>query len=120
MASGSWAFVAALQPVDELGRFAHPVLPPVRSSKLEPIWASSGPVKRQRRYDASGRRERADRLRATIVEVAEHRFLRDGYTSTTVTGIASEAGVSPDTVYKAFGGKPGLVRAIRERALRGE
>src|SRR3954447_22296673 len=82
--------------------------------------ASSGPVKSQRRHDASGRRERADRLRATIVEVAEHRFLRDGYTSTTVTRIASEAGVSPDTVYKAFGGKPGLVRAIRERALRGE
>src|SRR4051794_15873856 len=80
--------------------------------------ASGGPVKR--RYDASRRRERADRRRATVVGVAERRFLRDGYTATTIAGIAAEAGVSPDTIYKSFGGKPGLVRAIRERALRGD
>ena len=34
--------------------------------------------------------------------------------------IASAVGVSVDTIYKAFGGKPGLVRAIRERALQGD
>ncbi|MBV8954071.1 MAG: hypothetical protein JO179_08025, partial [Solirubrobacterales bacterium] len=30
------------------------------------------------------------------------------------------AGVSADTIYKSFGGKPGLIRAIRDRALEGE
>ena len=34
--------------------------------------------------------------------------------------IAADAGVSADTIYKSFGGKPGLVRAIRTRALEGE
>jgi AcrR family transcriptional regulator len=47
-------------------------------------------------------------------------FLRDGYASTTVQAIAAAAGVSPDTIYKTFGGKPRLVRAIRDRALEGE
>jgi AcrR family transcriptional regulator len=34
--------------------------------------------------------------------------------------IADEAGVSVDTIYKAFTGKPGLIRAIRDRALLGQ
>jgi AcrR family transcriptional regulator len=33
--------------------------------------------------------------------------------------IAAEAGVSAETIYKTFGGKPGLVRAIHERGLAG-
>jgi AcrR family transcriptional regulator len=39
---------------------------------------------------------------------------------TTIVAIAADAGVSVDTIYKSFGGKPGLVRAIRTRALEGE
>ena len=34
--------------------------------------------------------------------------------------IAADAGVSVDTIYKGFGGKSGIVRAICERALAGE
>jgi len=52
--------------------------------------------------------------------VAERRFLRDGYGPTTVAAIAEDAGVSVDTIFKSFGGKPGIVRGIRERALLGE
>lgn len=77
-------------------------------------------VKRKRPYDGSRRRERARQSRARIIEVAERMFLNDGYTPTTVQAIAAAAAVSPDTIYKAFGGKPGLVRAIRNRALEGE
>jgi AcrR family transcriptional regulator len=76
-------------------------------------------VKQKRAYDASGRQERARQTAALIVEVAERRFLKDGY-GATITGIAAEAGVSADTIYKTFGGKAGLLRAIRTRALEGE
>ncbi|MEO8687810.1 MAG: TetR family transcriptional regulator [Solirubrobacteraceae bacterium] len=76
-------------------------------------------VKRKRGYDASRRRELARRNQAKIVEHAELRFLRDGYATVTVAAIAADADVSPDTIYKSFGGKPGLVRAIRTRALQG-
>ncbi|MBV9359216.1 MAG: TetR/AcrR family transcriptional regulator, partial [Chloroflexi bacterium] len=78
------------------------------------------PVKHRRPYDASRRRQQASNTQDRIIEVAERRFLRDGYAPTTIPAIADEAGVSVDTIYKSFGGKPGLVRAIRANALRGE
>ena len=74
-------------------------------------------VKQKRAYDASRRREQARRNRDRIIDAAERRFLRDGYAATTIAAIAADAGVSADTIYKSFGGKPGLVRAIREQAL---
>jgi AcrR family transcriptional regulator len=77
-------------------------------------------VKPKRAYDSSRRRERAEQNRARVLDSAEQRFLRDGYVATTVASIAGDAGVSADTVFKAFGGKPGLVRAMRDRALAGE
>lgn len=80
--------------------------------------ASTPPVK-PRPYDASGRRARADRRRAAIVEAATDLFLANGYAATTVSRVARAAGVSDETVFKAFGGKPGLVRAIWERGLEG-
>jgi len=76
-------------------------------------------VKQKRRYDSELRREQAQRTREAIVAAAERRFLRDGYAATTVASVAADAGVSPDTIYKGFGGKPGLVRAIRDHALLG-
>src|ERR1700712_139058 len=76
-------------------------------------------VKRKREYDASGRREQARLNRDRIVDAAERRFLGEGDGATTVAAIAIDAGVSDDTVYKAFGGRAGLVRAIRGRALEG-
>lgn len=75
---------------------------------------------KRRSYDATRRQEQARRNRNRIIDVAARRFLRDGYTPSTITAIATDAGVSADTIYKTFGGKPGLVRAIRARALEGE
>jgi AcrR family transcriptional regulator len=77
-------------------------------------------VKPRRRYDSSGRLAAARRSRAQVLAHARGRFLRDGYAATTVAAIATEAGVSVETVYKAFGGKAGLVRAICADALEGE
>jgi AcrR family transcriptional regulator len=77
-------------------------------------------VKQKRSYDASRRQEQAGRNRVRTIDVAERLFRRDGYRVTTIAAIAAEAGVSADTIYKSFGGKAGLVRAIRARALEGE
>lgn len=81
---------------------------------------SAPAVKSPRPYDSTRRRAHAARSRDLIIGVAQRRFLADGYAVTTVTAIAAEAKVSVDTIYKTFGGKPGLIRAIHHRALRGE
>ena len=77
-------------------------------------------VKTTRRYDSSGRRLAADTRRLALQRAAGRRFLRDGYAATTVASIAADAGVSVEMVYKTFGGKPGLVRALWETGLAGE
>lgn len=77
-------------------------------------------VKRKRRYDSSGRQAQARRSREVILDAAQRQFLGSGYAATTIAAIAREAGVSVETVYKAFGGKSGLVRAIYERGLSGQ
>lgn len=76
-------------------------------------------VKKSRSYDSSRRQEQARLAREAILEAARRRFLDDGYGATTIAAIAGDAGVSVDTIYKSFGGKPGLVRAIYERGLAG-
>src|SRR5258708_8639913 len=77
-------------------------------------------VKGKRLYDARRRRAQASRSRDNAIEAAERRFLRNGYANTTIAEIADDAAVSVDTIYKSFGGKAGLIRAIRARALLGE
>lgn len=80
---------------------------------------NSEPVKPKRRYDSSRRRRHADRTRDLILEAARRLFLSEGYTTTTIAAIAEAADVSVETIYKGFGGKPGLVRAIAEKGLEG-
>ncbi len=77
------------------------------------------PVKLKRRYDSSRRRRQALRSREAILETARRLFLSRGYAGATIASIAEAADVSVETIYKAFGGKPGLVRAISEKVLEG-
>jgi AcrR family transcriptional regulator len=79
-----------------------------------------GDVKVRRRYDASNRREKAHRNREGTLDAAQSLFLTRGYAATTVAEVAQASGVSPETIYKAFGGKAGLVKAIYDRGLAGE
>jgi AcrR family transcriptional regulator len=83
---------------------------------MEPIMAT---VKPKRRYDSRGRQAQARRTRHAILDTAQRQFLHGGYAATTIAAIAAEAGVSVETIYKGFGGKPGLVRAIYQRGLEG-
>ncbi|CAN5515176.1 hypothetical protein BH24ACT26_BH24ACT26_14350 [soil metagenome] len=76
-------------------------------------------VKSTRRYESRVRQAQAGRTREAILEAARRHFSDTGYAATTIATIADEASVSTDTIYKAFGSKPGLVRAIYERGLTG-
>lgn len=76
-------------------------------------------VKGSRRYDSAGRRSRAERTRLAVIAAARQRFLQVGYAATTVTDVAKAADVSPETIYKTFRTKAGLLRAVREVALAG-
>jgi AcrR family transcriptional regulator len=79
----------------------------------------SDPVKHRRPYDSRRRRQQAHANRQNILETARRLLLDAGYAATTILAIADAAGVSPETIYKAFGGKPGLVRAIWMQSLEG-
>jgi AcrR family transcriptional regulator len=76
-------------------------------------------VKSKRRYNSSGRRQQAARTREAILDTARRLFLTGGYANTTIAAVAEAAGVSVETIYKAFRGKPGLVRAIWHKGLEG-
>jgi len=76
-------------------------------------------VKSTRHYDSPVRRAQALKTQEAVLDAAHSRFLDTGYAATTIATIAREAGVSVDTIYKTFGGKAGLVRAIYERGLAG-
>jgi AcrR family transcriptional regulator len=73
----------------------------------------------KRRYDSSRRREAAERTRTRVLDAALRLFEAEGYAATTVQQVASEAGVSVETIYKNFAGKAGLVRALFYRGLAG-
>src|SRR5690242_7034611 len=76
-------------------------------------------VKTSRAYDSTRRREQARQNRQTVLQAAARMFKAAGYGMTTMGSIANAAGVSVETVYKAFGNKAGLLRAIAEDALAG-
>ncbi|HEV2809798.1 MAG TPA: helix-turn-helix domain-containing protein [Acidimicrobiales bacterium] len=80
----------------------------------------SGAVKPRRRYDARGRQEQAQRTRWTVLEAARRLFLEQGYAPTTMAAIATEAAVSVETVYKAFGNKAGLLKSVFDVSIVGD
>jgi AcrR family transcriptional regulator len=77
-------------------------------------------VKSRRSYDASGRQERARATRRAVLDIARRRFLQDGYAATTIGAVAEEAKVSVETVYKAFGNKAGILKAMFDVAIVGD
>jgi AcrR family transcriptional regulator len=78
------------------------------------------PADSRRTYDSSGRQEQARRRRAEILDACRGILVRQGYAVLTIRGVAEAAGVSQETVYKAFGGKRGLVKAMYDVTLAGD
>jgi AcrR family transcriptional regulator len=73
-----------------------------------------------RPYDASSRRENAARNRTAVLAAGRELLFRDGYHRMTVRSVAELAGVSAETIYKTFGGKPGLMKALWDVTLAGD
>jgi AcrR family transcriptional regulator len=74
----------------------------------------------KRSYDASGRRERARARRLAVLLSARDLFERDGYRATTVAAIAARASVSAESVYKSFGTKAALAKAVFDVVIAGD
>lgn len=79
----------------------------------------SRPVKPHRRYDSSRRRAQAAQTRLDIVTAARGVFEKQGYTGAGIARVAEAAGVVVETIYRAFGSKAGLFRAVIEAAVAG-
>jgi AcrR family transcriptional regulator len=76
-------------------------------------------VKPRRKYESQRRQEQAAQTRRDIVAAAGKLFRDRGYSATSMPLIAAEAGVVVETVYRAFGSKAGLFRAVMEAVLAG-
>lgn len=74
----------------------------------------------RRTYDSSRRQARAAETRAAVLSAAREAFLDRGFAATTIPEVAARAGVSMETVYKAFGNKAGLVKSVFDVALAGD
>lgn len=66
------------------------------------------------------REEQSQATRRRILDAASRLLLAGGYPSMTVARLAAEAGVSPQTVYNAVGGKAEVVKAVYDAALAGD
>jgi AcrR family transcriptional regulator len=71
-------------------------------------------------YESRQRADAARRTRAAVVRAFGEMLFADGYRATTIRAVADRAGVSAETVYKTFGGKPGLIKALWDVTLAGD
>jgi AcrR family transcriptional regulator len=76
------------------------------------------PVKRK--YDAASRRTKASARRHAVVLAAKALFERDGFRATTIAAVAERAGVSAESVYKGFGTKAALAKAVFDFVIAGD
>jgi AcrR family transcriptional regulator len=76
-------------------------------------------VKPRRRYNATRRQAQAAQTRQDILDAAHQLFLERGYAGATLTGIAQAAGVVVETIYRAYGSKAELFKAVVRAAVAG-
>ena len=65
-------------------------------------------------------RRRGSATRERILAAATDLFCRDGYVTTTMAGIAAEAGVAVQTLYLAYGSKVAILAAAHDVAIVGD
>jgi AcrR family transcriptional regulator len=73
-----------------------------------------------RSYDSSRRRAAAQANRGAILEACRELLGRDGYQATTIRAVAQHANLSPETIYKAFGSKPQMMKALWDVTMAGD
>src|SRR5512146_2364773 len=75
-------------------------------------------VKARRAYRSERRQAGAAQTRRAVIEAAGTQFRRHGY-RVALSAIAREAGVAVETIYRIFGTKTGLFRAVIDALLAG-
>ena len=75
---------------------------------------------KSRTYDSSNRSRQARETRRRIVAAAALLFVREGYSATSISAIAEEAGVAVPTVYATLRSKANILRAVVELTVRGD
>lgn len=73
-----------------------------------------------RRYTSTLRARQANQTRAEVLAAAVRLFATTGWARTTLAGIAEEAGVAVETVYKGWRSKKALLRAAMDVAIVGD
>lgn len=76
-------------------------------------------VKPRRRYNATRRQAQAAQTRQDILAAAHQLFLKRGYAGATLAAIAKAAGVVVETIYRAYGSKAELFKAVVQAAVAG-
>jgi AcrR family transcriptional regulator len=76
-------------------------------------------VKPRRKYDSTRRQAQAAQTRQDILAAARWLFLERGYAGTTLAAVATAAGVVVETVYRAYGSKAELFKAVVRAAVAG-
>lgn len=75
---------------------------------------------RSRSYRSPKRAAQAAETRGSVLSAAHTLFLEKGWVKTTISEIASAAGVSVETVYSTFGSKNALLQELVSRTVRGD
>lgn len=76
-------------------------------------------VKPRRRYESVRRQEQAAQTRRDVMAAAGALFRERGYGQASMPTIARAAGVAVETIYRAFGSKAALFKAVVEAAVAG-
>lgn len=76
-------------------------------------------VKPRRAYRSVRRAEQVAQTRRDIIQTAGALFRERGYTGVTMPLIATTSAVAVETIYRAFGSKAGLFRAVIDAAVAG-
>jgi AcrR family transcriptional regulator len=76
-------------------------------------------VKPRRAYRSTRRAEGVAQTRRDIMATAGVLFRERGYAGVSMPVIATESGVAVETIYRAFGSKAGLFRAVIDAAVAG-
>lgn len=73
-----------------------------------------------RSYSSPVRAAKARETRRRVLSAAQTLFLERGYAATSIAQVAAAAEVSPDTVYKTFGSKIGLLKELLDVVTGGD
>lgn len=71
-------------------------------------------------YDNLSRRSAALDNRRRILRAAHNSFLEHGFAATTLRSVAESAGLSQESLYKTYGSKAGLLKAVYDVTIAGD